>query len=498
MQNALPFKIAEIAPSLADLKRLNPRELDLALLSRLVVLERQMSSTGGLHKGNFLLPGDPYGLAAGFHEPENTEIRRHLLGAPWTRLVNSGYLVDPAGSGFYSVTPDGIVAVQDKKNFVEIGVDDQAETDSAEQDDTVEVENDTESEETITQPFDPTKIRVETRQLSVDTLVSRMINNEIVLQPDFQRNEVWREGARSRLIESILIRIPLPAFYMDATDEEKWLVVDGQQRLSTLRRFIIEKSLHLRGLEFLKDLDGFTFDELPRTYQRRIRETNVTVYLIERGTPSQVKINIFKRINTGGLPLSAQEIRHALNGGSVTTMLKELAESPEFLDATRDGVSSDRMGDREYIIRFFAFLLVPPSEYSAQEFDSFLSDIMSRINNLNEDERASLRRRFLRAMRLSKDILDKYAFRKRFTGDEQERLKPVNKALFEAWSVNLDALSDEEAYLLKSRKSLIWPKFAEVMGQRPFEQSISQGTGDIQKVKLRFGAIQQLIQEVLA
>src|SRR2546430_1330406 len=88
-----------------------------------------------------------------------------------------------------------------------------------------------ESEGAITQPFDPAKIRVETKQLSMDTLLSRMENREIVLQPEFQRQEVWRDKARSRLIESILIRIPLPAFYMDATDDDTWLVVDGQQRL---------------------------------------------------------------------------------------------------------------------------------------------------------------------------------------------------------------------------------------------------------------------------
>jgi len=363
----------------------------------------------------------------------------------------------------------------------------------------IDAEDDVQSDETITRPFDPTKIRVETRQLSIDTLITRIRHEEIILQPDFQRNEVWGDGARSRLIESILIRIPLPAFYMDATDDERWLVVDGQQRLSTLRDFVIEKSLRLRGLEFLKDFDRFTFDELPRHFQRRINETNVTVYLIERGTPSAVKINIFKRINTGGLPLSPQEIRHALNGGPVTKMLKALARSDEFVKATEGQISAERMGDREYVIRFLAFVLTPPSEYNAQEFDAFLSETMARINSLTDEDREDLCQRFLRAMRLSRSVLGESAFRKRppMEGLPAKRWNPVNKALFEAWSVNLEALSDTQVALLQERSALVWQKFADLMNQRAFEQAISQGTGDIRKVRLRFSAIRQIIEEAL-
>lgn len=115
MANAPPRTIADVAPTLADLKKLSLAQQSLLLLARLAALYPQMRGTGGLHKGNLLLANDPYGLAAGYSGGENSEVRRHLLGAPWTALVNEGYIVDPAGSGSYSVTDEGYEALRNPK-----------------------------------------------------------------------------------------------------------------------------------------------------------------------------------------------------------------------------------------------------------------------------------------------------------------------------------------------------------------------------------------------
>ncbi|GAB0058713.1 hypothetical protein SIID45300_03068 [Candidatus Magnetaquicoccaceae bacterium FCR-1] len=347
----------------------------------------------------------------------------------------------------------------------------------------------------INKPFDPTKINVQTKQMSLDTLVKRINENEIDLSPDFQRNEVWKKPAKCRLIESLLIRIPLPAFYMDATDEGHWLVVDGLQRLSTLRDFILHKSLDLSDLEFLKDVEGKRFNELPRNYQRRIEETQVTVYLIEKGTPPDVKFNIFKRINTGGMPLSAQEIRHALHQGPATERIKVLAESQAFLKATANGMKNQRMADRECVLRFLAFSLTPYPKYPDDDFDAFLSNAMSRLNTMAPAQLNVLEMRFKRAMELATRIFGNRAFRKESRNTSAR--SQINKALFEAWSINLASLDDEAQERIVDRKTILRNKFLDLMDNDTFFNAVTQGTGSWQRVQKRFQAIHDIIQATL-
>ncbi len=361
----------------------------------------------------------------------------------------------------------------------------------------VELE-DTSGDVQITEPFDPSLIRVDTKPMTIDLLRLRIAYNELDLAPGFQRKGgIWKDEAQSRLIESMLIRIPLPAFYMDATNDEKWLVVDGLQRLTTLKRFMIDKTLRLHGLEFLKQFEGKTFDELPRNYQRRIAETQVTVYLIAKGTPDKVKFNIFKRINTGGLPLSSQEIRHALNQGKATLMLARLADSPEFKQAVDYGIKDDRMADRECVLRYLAFTITPYTKYD-RDFDSFLNKAMTDINRNSAREQEDLERKFFRAMRIAKSIFGKDAFRKRYKEDAPRQ--PINKPLFESWSVNFNLLSDEQIGKLAVRKDELRRRFIDLMNSpdRKFNEAISLATGDPKKVRLRFEAIEQLIKDVLS
>lgn len=349
----------------------------------------------------------------------------------------------------------------------------------------------------IKSPYDVSKIRIEPKNLTLDLIAERIRNEEMDLMPDFQRQAgIWNEKAQSRLIESLLLRIPIPAFYFDATNNDKWIVVDGLQRLTAINRFVIDESLALKDLEFLgEEYNGATFSRLPRPLQRTIKETILVTYLIMDGTPEEVKFNVFQRINTGGLPLSSQEIRHALNQGKITKLLEILADHEDFKQATTKSISSKRMDDRECVARFITFSIIPPQKYDRNDYDAFLNAGMKKANNLSDKKLDMLRENFLRVMRWSYKIFGNNAFRKCY--EETEGRYPINKALFEAWSVNLGLLSDEQLSLLVKRKDKLVKYFIRLMHNREFESAISQGTGSTARVKLRFNSIKNIIDEVL-
>lgn len=162
-------------------------------------------------------------------------------------------------------------------------------------------------------PFDPTDIRVETTTQSIDPLAKRMAEGGIDLETVVTGSPAWDEAAQGRVIESVLVRLPLPAFYFDAADKDRWLVIDGLRRLTALDGFINRGAFKLSGLEYLDNLEGKDFEGLPRHFQRRILETQVTAHLVQEGTPDAIRLNLFRRFNSGAGALSDAEILQAFN-----------------------------------------------------------------------------------------------------------------------------------------------------------------------------------------
>jgi Protein of unknown function DUF262 len=342
--------------------------------------------------------------------------------------------------------------------------------------------------------YDPEKINIATKEPTIEQLLRRINEDALNLAPDFQRHaDLWKDENKSRLIESIMIRMPIPAFYIDGSNEDRWLVVDGLQRLSALKQFMLDKTLKLTGLEYLSSLNGKKFDEIDRRYQRRLEETQLTVYIIEKGTPPEVKFNIFKRINTGGLSMSPQELRHALNPGKGTHFLTNLAGSDEFKKNV--GLSTPRimrMTDREFVLGFLAFRITPYYDYPSKNRNLFLTQAMEKLNKFSESEFAETQERFIRALETNKLIFGNNAFRK----ISESRKKPVNQSLFEAWMVAIDRLSDDENKILIDRRIELIKLFSDrIKTDSQFNKSISQ-VADL--VESRFTTIDEIIKGVLA
>ena len=361
-------------------------------------------------------------------------------------------------------------------------------------DDGIEVE--TEDASQIKRPFDPEKIKVRTVHVVVDQIVSRIDHEEIDLAPEFQRMAgIWTHQSKSRLIESLLLRIPIPVFYVAANENETWSVVDGLQRTSTIYKYV-KGQFSLSQLEYLDNLDGRLFEDLPRPMQRRIRETQLVVNVIEPGTPEEVMFNIFRRINTGGLVLNGQEIRHALHPGPALTLLRDLASANEFLKATSRSIRSERMADQECILRFLAFHIDPWEQYSARDLDGYLSQTMAKINGMSSTGRAELSADFKKAMHAANQIFGRYAFRKFYR--RRGRRGPINKALFESWGVGLARRSDNEITSLIGSREGVMTEFIElVTADWEFERAISSSTGTPARVRGRFRAIDKLIEGCL-
>jgi hypothetical protein len=360
-------------------------------------------------------------------------------------------------------------------------------------------------EEDLKEPFDPKAIDIVIEQRSLDSIIERIKHNAIDLDTEFQREvDLWSPPVMSRLIESVLVRFPLPAFYFDASDDDKWLVVDGLQRLCTFKRFVVDceekyrdqpgdQPLKLKGLEFLKDYEGMTFDQLPHNMQRRLRESQLTLYFIKPGTPKEVKYSIFYRINTGGLILNAQEIRNALNqDGHARDYLKAMSELSLFKEVVN--ISPRRMQDRELILRHLAFRLHAYEAYKPS-MRSFLNDAMKELNKLPGEKLEQLKKEFISSLETSSKLFGQYVFSKTLI---TPKAKPtLNRGLFEVFTVLTAEIPEKDRVKLLSHQKEFLDDFKTLLQDRNFDRYITSSTTGSTPVKERFRKVRALISKFI-
>lgn len=389
----------------------------------------------------------------------------------------------------------------------------------------LENEIDPEANDLDINPFNPEDISIVTNQMAMDGLIRRFLQNSIVLNPDFQRNQVWDIKKKSQLIESLMLKIPLPMFYVQSDEDGILTVVDGLQRLSTIRDFVLGEDymnlkkddgtrreelrgmgFKLKGLEFWSEYEGKQFYQLPPKLQNRILEAQVQVTVIHPTTPEVVRRNIFKRINTGGIQLNSQEIRNAIYAGDATKLLNELSNIDSFNQVMGNSVNRLRMQDKELILRFLSFLIRDYRDYTRTvTADMWLGDTMIILNAMNDLTQIDYRRLsnwkskepikvktmpkdrimeyFDNAMKRCYRIFDEHAFRKSFAGQTKS---PINRSLFETWAFIMGRYTDEEFERLMENRLAFMQEYEQVLNDQDFELAISRHAMNHPDLRRRF------------
>ncbi len=347
-------------------------------------------------------------------------------------------------------------------------------------------------------PLDSVFVRKEER--SVNEVVKRIRAKRYQLDPDFQRDFVWGLEKQSKLIESCLMRIPLPVFYVAEAKDGKIIVVDGLQRLTTLQRYM-EGNFALIGLASDKEqakghpLDGKRYKDLPLTLQERIEDTQLIFYILDAKAPERARLDIFDRVNSG-VALTRQQMRNSLYNGPATRWLKAAAESQPFLTATGRSLVATTMRDREAINRFCAFRLLTYSAYRGGDMDGFLGQTLERMNLTQESELDQLRVEFDHSMRSNQILFGNHAFRKSLAeSDPAGKRSPLNIAFFDVCSVIFAGFPQKPSAHRKeaARKAVI-----DLLADGDFVAAISAATNSTNQIRKRFEKATEALQSVVS
>lgn len=360
-------------------------------------------------------------------------------------------------------------------------------------------------------PYNPDDIRVHQKQFSIKFIEEMIENGDIDFTPDFQRNFVWNSIQKSKLIESLLLRIPLPIFYFAEDKEGRLTIVDGLQRLTTIKEFM-NNEFPLNYLEYLDDgVKGryYKSDPLKKQlgidakYYRWFNMSQFAVNVIDPSSPYKVKYDIFRRINTGGKPLNNQEIRNCLSSKKLRNLLKKMSTLEEFKKATNGSVRGTRMADVEVALRFISFYGAYKKDATLQTsydgyMEYFLDTATEEYSNISDIRSSEFVRLFQNAMKNSLLLFGgRNAFRKlKYDNGGVDSTKQLfNKALFVSWSVLLADIPYDIISKIYPQDYLLVP-FAELLkSDEQLMYFISYGTNGKANLEYIFQKISGLIKE---
>ena len=335
-------------------------------------------------------------------------------------------------------------------------------------------------------PLNDVLIRHENR--TIHDVIRRINQGNYIMDPDFQRDFIWSEEKQSRLVESVIMRIPLPVFYLAEDERGRMIVVDGLHRLSTFARFINDE-LKLK-LPERNEINGKRFSELPAVYQNRIEDCNLVLYVIDSKVPERARLDIFERVNNGE-PLTRQQMRNSLFMGKATRFLKDEAQSEIFLEATGKSLNAKKMRDREFVNRFCAFSLQDVNSYNG-DMDTFLEKCLKQMNSMSDADLEELSVNLRRGLENNYHLFKEHAFRK-YTPD-QTRRSVLNAAL---WDVMSTVLCQYETRHVSECADAVREAVVSLLQSEEFQAAISSGTNGAKQVETRFSMAHTAIKEAL-
>lgn len=352
-------------------------------------------------------------------------------------------------------------------------------------------------------------VKTQSIEYDIETLIKKLDKNIIKLDPEYQRRHRWDNKTSSKLIESLILNIPIPIVYLSQdidVDQEtfdnefRYSVIDGQQRLTAVKNFMKGK-LILEGLETLSELNGCNYNDLPPFLTRRLEERSIKCLRIDSTLDFQVKLDIFERLNSGSVKLEAQELRNAIYSGPFNNIIKELSKDSNFRQLLQINNESPetsnkvkQMEDVEIVLRFFALkdnryeLYKKSKDYG---FSDFLNDSLNYFNKFDSEKLNNLKTEFLKTMYFINNTYGSNAFAKfKYLNDfnELKLQSKFNIAVFDAFAISIcDALSEG----LNISNSYI--DLQELFKNESFYDSISGSYLDINKLKYRIQSTKKVL-----
>ena len=312
--------------------------------------------------------------------------------------------------------------------------------------------DDIEKKNDIEIPHDVRNLTTQSYDKSVCDVVRMIAEKDLILDPDYQRNYVWDNKKSSKLIESIILNVPIPVIYVSEEQDSSWSVIDGLQRLNSLKRFFDGK-FKLSGLEVLYELNKCDIKTLPSKALRMLKNGLLRIVMVTADSNDDIKYDIFMRLNTGSVHLNEQELRNCLYRGKFNTFLQEEAKTPHWLEMLGLEAPHKRMSDRELLLRFLALSVNWDREQKiVKGYKGSMKSFLNAFMKENQNNSTNLNYFKILCDETIEKVYMLYgvnAFRRL---NEDGTITPINRAIMDAVMISvipysIDQLKDKANYI---------------------------------------------------